>query len=163
MKNPGRGKAFLTQQRFHACFVTAVLVAVTWPTHATADPPDHSRDDAQSNWRGTDWPRFLGPTGDSKSAETGILTKWQPNGPPVVWHCKLGTSYGTGSVAGGRFFQFDRHEEQARLTCLDARTGKFLWKSEYPTDYEDRLGYNNGPRCSPVIDEDRVYLYGADP
>jgi outer membrane protein assembly factor BamB len=66
-------------------------------------------------------------------------------------------------VAGGRFFQFDRHEEQARLTCLDARTGKFLWKSEYPTDYEDRLGYNNGPRCSPVIDEDRVYLYGADP
>ena len=162
MKNSGRGNAFLAKRRFRACLVTAVLVAVTWPIRATADPPGHSQDDAQSNGRGTDWPRFLGPAGNSKSPETGILTKWRPSGPPVVWHRKLGTSYGIGSVAGGRFFQFDRCEDQARLTCLDARTGKFLWKSEYPTDYEDRLGYNNGPRCSPVIDEDRVYLYGAE-
>ena len=90
------------------------------------------------------------------------MKEWGPNGPPVVWHHKLGTSYGIGSVAQGRFFQFDRYEDQARLTCLDARTGEFRWKFEYPTDYEDRVGYNNGPRCSPVIDEDRVYLYGAE-
>ena len=62
----------------------------------------------------------------------------------------------------GRFFQFDRDGDQARLTCLDARTGKLLWKFEYPTDYEDRVGYNNGPRSSPVIDDDRVYLFGAE-
>lgn len=111
---------------------------------------------------GVDWPRFLGPSGNSKSPEKGILTRWGPNGPPLVWHRKLGTSYGIGSVAEGRFFQFDRYGDQARLTCLDARTGKFLWKFEYPTDYEDRLGYNNGPRCSPVIDAARVYLYGAE-
>ena len=116
----------------------------------------------RSDASGTDWPRFLGPTGDSKSPETGILTHWPPDGPPVVWHRQLGTSYGIGSVAGGRFFQFDRHGDQARLTCLDARTGKLLWKIEYPTDYEDRVGYNNGPRCSPVIDDGRVYLFGAE-
>jgi outer membrane protein assembly factor BamB len=137
----------------------AVLAAVA---RAAATPPDNPRSGLAPGRRGTDWPRFLGPTGDSKSPETGILTAWPPNGPPVVWQHKLGTSYGIGSVAGGWFFQFDRHEDQARITCLDARTGKFLWKSEYPTGYEDRVGYNNGPRCSPVIDGDRVYLYGAE-
>lgn len=111
---------------------------------------------------GADWPRFLGPTGDGKSPETGVVTHWGPCGPPVVWHRPLGTGYGIGSVSGGRFFQFDRHQDQARLTCLDARTGKFLWKFEYPTEYEDMLGYNNGPRSSPVIDGSRVYLFGAE-
>jgi len=45
---------------------------------------------------------------------------------------------------------------------MDARSGELLWKFEYPTDYEDQVGYNNGPRSSPVIDEDRVYIYGAE-
>jgi len=111
---------------------------------------------------GADWPAFLGPTGDSRSAEQGRLEAWGPCGPPVVWHRSLGTGYGIGSVAGGRFFQFDRHGDQARLTCLDARTGESLWKFEYPTGYEDMLGYNNGPRCSPVIDDGLVYLFGAE-
>src|SRR5262249_11811778 len=32
----------------------------------------------------------------------------------------------------------------------------------YPTDYEDLYGYSNGPRCSPVVDGDRVYIYGSE-
>jgi outer membrane protein assembly factor BamB len=112
--------------------------------------------------RGSDWPRFLGPTGDGKSPEKGISTDWGPCGPPIVWHRKLGISYGMGSVAAGRFYQFDRYGDQARLTCLDARTGQFLWKFEYPTAYSDYLGYNNGPRSSPVIDDHLVYVFGAE-
>ncbi len=109
-----------------------------------------------------DWPDFLGPDRNSKSAETGILTDWGDDGPPIVWHRPLGTSYGIGSVSRGRYFQFDRHGNMARLTCLDARTGKSYWKFEYRTDFYDRLGYNDGPRCSPVIDGDRIYVFGAD-
>ncbi len=112
--------------------------------------------------QGVDWARFLGPSADGKSPEKGLRTAWGPCGPPVVWHRKLGISYGIGSVAGGRFYQFDRHADQARVTCLDAQRGDELWRFEYPTDYEDLLGYNNGPRCSPVIDDDRVYLFGAE-
>jgi len=111
---------------------------------------------------GSDWPTFLGPTGDSKSPETGILTSWPEDGPRVVWHRPIGESFGIGSVSKGRFYQFDRYDEKARLTCMDARTGKDIWKVEYPTNYVDMYGYNGGPRCSPVIDEDRVYLFGAE-
>jgi outer membrane protein assembly factor BamB len=111
---------------------------------------------------GSDWPCLLGPKGDSKSPETGILSEWPQAGPPIVWHRPLGTGYGIGSVADGRYYQFDRHEDEARLSCLDATTGEFLWKFGYETGYRDNLGYNNGPRCSPVIDDGRVYLFGAD-
>ena len=111
---------------------------------------------------GVDWPRFLGPAGNSKSPERGILTDWGPCGPPVVWDRPLGTGYGIGSVAGARFFQFDRYGDQARLTCLDSRTGELLWKFEYRTDYVDLLSYNNGPRSSPVVDGGLVYVFGAE-
>ncbi len=109
-----------------------------------------------------DWPRFLGPTGDSKSPETGIRTDWSHNGLPVLWSRQLGESYGIGAVSQQRYYQFDRRGDMAQLLCLDARTGDLLWKFEYPTDYEDMYGYNGGPRCSPLIDDDRAYLFGAD-
>jgi outer membrane protein assembly factor BamB len=111
---------------------------------------------------GSDWPVFLGPTGDSKSAETGIRIDWSGDGPAVLWTKRLGESYGIGVVSQGRYYQFDRTEDAAQLLCLDAGTGKDLWKYEYPTDYEDLYGYNNGPRCSPLIDGDRIYLFGAE-
>ncbi len=47
------------------------------------------------------------------------------------------------------------------VECLHAETGATYWQFRYPTEFEDRYGYNNGPRSSPVIDGDRVYTYGA--
>jgi hypothetical protein len=112
--------------------------------------------------QGVDWPVFLGPTGDSKSSETGILTQWDAEQPRLVWQHKLGTSYGAPSISRGRLFQFDRFGDSARLVCLNAETGAELWQYEYATEYEDMYGYNNGPRCSPVVDDDRVYILGVD-
>ncbi len=132
------------------------------PTSSSSLPAEPRSQPVSLPARGVDWPRFLGPTGDSKSPETGILTDWGACGPPLVWQRELGAGYGIGSVAGGRFYQFDRVADQARLVCLDSRTGKLLWKFEYPTDFEDMLGYNNGPRSSPVIDDGRVYLFDAE-
>ena len=48
------------------------------------------------------------------------------------------------------------------MSCLDSKTGTERWRFEYPTDYEDMYGYNNGPRCCPVVDEERVYIFGAE-
>ncbi len=110
---------------------------------------------------GVDWAQFLGPTADGKSPETGILTEWGPCGPPVVWHCELGSGYGIGSVAEGRYYLFDRHGDYVRLTSLDARTGEASWKFEYEADYVDLLDYSDGPRSSPVIDKGLIYIFGA--
>ncbi|HUE69392.1 MAG TPA: PQQ-binding-like beta-propeller repeat protein [Pirellulaceae bacterium] len=111
---------------------------------------------------GADWGPFLGPTGDGKSPEKGILAPWPDGGLKTIWEKKLGTSYGAPAISQGRLYQFDRFGRMARVYCLKAETGEELWRYEYPTDYEDYYGYNNGPRCSPVVDGDRVYAYGAE-
>jgi outer membrane protein assembly factor BamB len=111
--------------------------------------------------RGVDWPRMLGSQFDSTSPETGILKDWGPNGLRIVWTQKTGEGYGNGVVSQGRWFQFDRFGRMERLTCYVAETGKELWKWERPVVYADAYGYNNGPRSSPVVDGDRVYVYGV--
>lgn len=110
-----------------------------------------------------DWPAFLGPTGDSKSTEELDPALWSSDGgPAVAWWRETGEGYSAPAVAGGRLFHFDRHGDSARLTCVDATSGEELWRAEYPTAYEDYYGYSNGPRASPVVDRDRVYVYGVE-
>ncbi|HZE99803.1 MAG TPA: PQQ-binding-like beta-propeller repeat protein [Planctomycetota bacterium] len=111
---------------------------------------------------GADWPCFLGPTHDGKSAEKGLPPKWPAEGPRIVWQRELGDGYAICSVARGRVYQFDRVGNKARLVCLKSETGGELWKFEYPNEYDDMYGYGPGPRCCPVIDDDRVYLYGVE-
>ena len=48
-----------------------------------------------------------------------------------------------------------KHLDVETIDCLDAKTGKLLWRYSYPTTYEDPYGYNNGPRCAPLLTEDR--------
>ncbi len=111
---------------------------------------------------GFDWPVFLGPQGDGTSAETGILTDWSDGKLKVVWNKELGEGYGIGTVAAGRYFQFDRNRDQARVRCFQAETGADLWVFEYPSNYRDLYGYDSGPRTSPIVDGDRVYIFGAE-
>jgi outer membrane protein assembly factor BamB len=46
-----------------------------------------------------------------------------------------------------------------RVVCLDQKTGKQIWKHEYPCAYT--VSYAAGPRCTPTVDGDRVYALGA--
>ena len=119
----------------------------------------HNVPDLGTRVRGQDWPDFLGPNRDSISPENGIQTVWPPE---IIWTRELGVGYGIGSVFKGRYFHIGRFGDKARVECLESETGKELWRFEYTTDYEDLLGYNNGPRCTPVVDQDRVYALGVD-
>jgi len=110
---------------------------------------------------GEDWPAFLGPLGTSVSRETGIKP-WPAAGPRIVWSKSLGDGYGMPSISRGRLFVFDRVGNSARLQCWNSETAAPLWKFEYETQYEDKYGYSNGPRCQPIVDGDRVYLLGSE-
>ncbi len=55
-----------------------------------------------------------------------------------------------------------QHFDQECVDCLDARSGKLLWRHAYATTYEDPYGYNNGPRCAPLLTADRCYTFGAE-
>ena len=131
-------------------------------TRASAKAAPKSKDIPRSRTFGQDWASFLGPNRDSKSPETGILTKWPDGGPRIIWDKRLGTGYGMPVISEGRLFQFHRVGDRATLTCLASETGEELWNFDYESHYSDNFGYDNGPRCSPVVDDDRVYLFGAE-
>jgi outer membrane protein assembly factor BamB len=140
------------------CGVLALGCGGVVSVEADETPPP----DLGTRTTGSDWPCFLGPTGDSVSTEKGILSPWPKGGPRIVWERKLGAGYAMPSISRGRLFLFDRLRNRARLICCKSETGEELWRFEYPTDYRDKYGYSGGPRCYPVVDGDRVYIYGAE-
>ena len=110
----------------------------------------------------SDWPEFLGPNRDGKSAVTDIQRDWTAGKLKVLWQIETGAGYGMGSLAAGKFYHFGKYEDEAELRCLDSNSGRLLWKFAYPSDYNDLYGYDHGPRASPVIDNGKVYLFGVE-
>jgi len=106
-----------------------------------------------------DWTAFLGPSHNAVSTETR-LSRTLP--PPLVWEFNRGTGYATPAVAGDRLLFLHRLANEEIVECLHAETGAGRWQFRYPSVFEDRYGYNNGPRSSPVINANRVYTMGAE-
>jgi outer membrane protein assembly factor BamB len=111
---------------------------------------------------GADWPQFLGPRRDGSSPETGLLRQWSMDGPPLVWKKEVGEGFSGPVVADGKLILFHRVGDNEVVACLDAATGKEIWKYPYPTTYQDDFGKGNGPRATPVISGNRVYTLGAE-
>ena len=109
-----------------------------------------------------DWPQFLGPRANGTSLETGLLDRWPTNGPPLLWEKQIGTGYSAPSVRGHRLVLHHRIGNEEIVEGLEAATGKPLWRYGYPSRYEDPYGYNNGPRCTPLLTAERCYTFGAE-
>lgn len=110
---------------------------------------------------GSDWPVFLGPHGTGVSDEKGLLDVWPNDGPEVLWGKRIGKGYSSPSILGGRAVVHHRLRDRDVIECLNVQNGEPLWKYDYETDFSDPYGYNNGPRCSPVLTENRCYTFGA--
>src|SRR5665213_3000027 len=109
-----------------------------------------------------DWPQFLGPRANGISDETGLLEKWPAGGPPLVWEKTIGTGYGAPSIMGQRLVFHHRIGDEEIVECLDADTGKSLWRYAYPSHFVDPYGYNNGPRATPLLTSNACYTFGAE-
>ncbi len=137
----------------------ALLCAIS---SAKCEDSDKLPTDLGTRQQGIDWTSFLGPTQNSRSPEKGLKTGWTKKGPPVRWMTDVGLGYSMPTVSRGRLFLFDASGKVARLRCLKSETGEALWEFKYEFEYEDLYGYDNGPRCFPIVDDDRVYLLGVE-
>jgi outer membrane protein assembly factor BamB len=114
-----------------------------------------------------DWPQYRGANHDGISTET-IRTNWAAEAPREVWKVPLDPGLSSFSIAGGKVFTLVRRSSggQDREFCvaLNADTGNELWASvplgiaSYP---HGGVGSDDGPRSTPSIDGDRVYVLAS--
>lgn len=124
-----------------------------------------------------DWPQWQGAKGDNVWRETRILEKFPEDGPKVVWKIPIGEGYTGPVVVENRVYVMDRQDRKVdapkdpveakklgvpvteRVLCLNAKTGKEIWKHETPTFY--RISYGTGPRTTPTVVDGKLYTLGA--
>jgi outer membrane protein assembly factor BamB len=111
---------------------------------------------------GADWPQFLGPGANNLSTETGLLSQWPGGGPRVRWSKAVGTGYSAPSVRGGTLVLHHRVNDEEIVEAMESTTGKSRWRHAYPSHFVDPYGYNNGPRCTPLLTSNRCYTFGAE-
>ncbi len=116
-----------------------------------------------------DWTQWRGEDRVGVWSETGIVEEL-PETLKVKWRVPLNTGYSGPAVADGRVFITDWGEDPEsrtvdgteRAIALDEETGEMLWVTEWPTTYRMLMfSYAVGPRATPTVDGDRVYVAGA--
>ena len=108
-----------------------------------------------------DWPQFLGPERNGVYRGPALAKAW-PAESPLVWQRPVGQGFSGPVVSGDRLILHHRVGALAVVDCLDAGTGKELWRTEHPTDYRDEFGFDEGPRATPAIAGGRVFTFGAE-
>ncbi len=124
-----------------------------------------------------DWPEWMGPFAQNRSAETGLPVSFDRNDlTNVKWATKLGgVVFGCPSVSEGKIFVGTnalalRDDPRFRgstggvLVCLDEATGEVLWRLVTPERFDGFPKYTHminqrwGICSSPTVDGERIYL-----
>jgi outer membrane protein assembly factor BamB len=138
------------------------LAAVALATVAAQAPAD-------------DWPQWRGPMRDGVWREAGVADSLSAE-PKVRWRVPCALGYAGPAVAGGKVFLFeydkrsgevtnnpggrDELEGTERLRALDLATGAEVWRHGYDRPY--KISYPSGPRATPTVDGELVYIVGAE-
>jgi len=121
-----------------------------------------------------DWPQWRGPDHNGVSRESsGFPAGWPPK---RLWGRNVGVGCTSPILAAGRLYVMGWHGRGRgnprgadTVFCLDARTGRELWKQSYPCRYQGRLrtgdtGAYGGPSSTPTFDAagGRLYTLSVD-
>ena len=145
MTMDGRQHAGTTIQRASAYLVFSVWLLT--PAHAD------------------NWPEWRGAGRRGNWNETGILDTFPSKGLTVAWRTPIRGGFAGPAVSAGRVFVTDFQPAAGtagieRVLCLDEKSGKILWTRSWDVDYRG-ISYAIGPRATPTVDGDRVYVVGA--
>lgn len=111
----------------------------------------------------TEWPQYRGPAHDGIS-EDRIQTQWTGAVTNPVWRVSSPNSLSSLTVSGGRVFTQEKRPVSGSpmevCVALSAANGGELWATPLdPATYPDGgVGTDDGPRTTPVVDGDSVYV-----
>jgi outer membrane protein assembly factor BamB len=100
------------------------------------------------------WPHYLGPTQNGVAPADGATLP--SSEPKVLWKTSVGKGTAAVTVSGNAAFTMGNLGDKDVIHCLDARTGKELWKHEFPQKLDPNM-FEGGPRATPTVDGNRIY------
>jgi outer membrane protein assembly factor BamB len=104
-----------------------------------------------------DWPRWRGPENTGHVPVGERVPEALPAAAKPLWRVPVGAGMASPVVAGGRVFHLDHVEGKETAHALDADTGRELWRAPLDDVHKDYQS-EPGPRCTPTVDGDRVYV-----
>jgi outer membrane protein assembly factor BamB len=106
---------------------------------------------------GSDWPQWRGPDRTGLSKESALLRQWPSSGPAMLWTAtNLGNGYGSLAVSGDRIFVQGTRGGRSIVVTLNRADGKELWSKALGSEGDNDRG--PGPRGTPTVDGDRIYV-----
>ncbi len=95
------------------------------------------------------------------------MESFSTNRLTAKWRAPVRGGYSGPAVAGGSVFLTDFAATEGkrgteRALCFDAAKGKLLWEHAWSVDYTAlQANYAIGPRATPTVDGNRVFVVGA--
>ena len=110
---------------------------------------------------GLDWPQWQGPDRSNVSQETDLLKAWPAGGPALKWKATgLGTGYSGVAVVGQRVYTMGDRDDTCYVHALAVGSDKPLWSRAVGKAGAPGWGGYAGPRCTPTVEGDRIYVLG---
>jgi len=111
--------------------------------------------------RAQDWPQWRGPNRDGKATGFTAPKTW-PKELMEKWKVKVGEGVATPALVGDKLYVFSRESGSEVIRCLDAGTGKEVWKDSYEArGVSGPASGFTGPRCSPAVADGKVVTLGV--
>jgi outer membrane protein assembly factor BamB len=107
-----------------------------------------------------DWPCWRGVKYDGISRETGITLPWKGS-PKVLWELPTGAAFSAVTGVGNLVYTCGTEEGKQVLFCVNAGTGRVLWKEAFAPGVSDKQG-GDGTRATPTINDGKVYILGGE-
>jgi outer membrane protein assembly factor BamB len=107
-----------------------------------------------ANLLAADWPQWRGPNRDGHAPGATLLAL--PKDPKPVWKIDIGAGLSSPVVGGGSVIYLDEQDKKEVAHRIDAATGKEIWRTPVADAAGDEWG--SGPRSTPFVDGDRVYV-----
>ena len=116
---------------------------------------------AASNVSGQ-WSQFRGPNGSGIDSSAGYPVVFSPS-KNVVWKTAVPFGQSSPVLAGGHLYLTANEGDKLLTICLDATTGRELWRRELRPSTRHKIYKANDPASpSPVADADGVVVFFPD-
>ena len=107
-----------------------------------------------------DWPQFLGPNRDGISTEQNLISEFPTDGPTILWRTEFGVGMSGIAVVDRLAYTMYQDDERQYVVAVDAESGEQRWRTQLGDAFTNSMG--NGPRATPAVYSDSVFVFTAE-